>query len=390
MGFSAEFLITFGGILLLSLFTHALGKHTVLPRVTLLMIFGVLIGNSGLDIVPLSIQQHYQLIADMALLMVGFLLGGKLTFKTLKQSSTSMLWISICAAFATATLVAVCLFMVGVPLALAIILGCIAAATDATAIFDVVKESGRESRFNTILLSVVALDDVWALLLFGVGLAVVTTLNGLGALDTVLTIGWDIGGAIALGICLGLPAAFLTGRVKANQPIIAEALGLVFMCGGLAHWLDVSFLISAMIMGMTIANLARHHNYPFHAIEDVEWPVMVIFFVLAGASLNIELAAKLGVVGLVYLVTRGMGKIVGAWLGGTLSSSPQNINNWMGFALLPQAGVAIGLALMASKHFPAYQQMLLTIVISSTVVFEIIGPVFTRLAISKAGTDETD
>ena len=385
MSYSEEFLITFGGILLLSLLTHAVGKHTLLPRVTLLMLFGVVIGQSGFDIVPVSIQQHYQLIADMALLMVGFLLGGKLTLDTLKTSSKVMLCVSLSAAILTTVIVAVFLVLAGLPLHLAIILGCIAAATDATAIFDVVKEQGAESRFSNVLLSVVALDDAWALLLFGFGLALVTTLNGHGTFESVQMMGWDIGGAIVLGFVLGLPAAILTGRIRTNQPIIAEALGLVFVCGGIAHFLEVSFLVSAMVMGMTIANLAKHHEYPFHAIEDVEWPVMVIFFVLAGASLDINMALQLGVIGVAYLIFRSVGKVTGAWVGARLSNADISVERWMGVALLPQAGVAIGLALLASKHFPESQQLLLTIVISSTVVFELIGPVFTRLAINKSG-----
>ena len=110
--------------------------------------------------------------------------------------------------------------------------------------------------------------------------------------------------------------------------MLIEALGIVFVCGGLAIMLDVSFLIASMVMGAVITNLARHHEYPFHAIEGIEWPFMVIFFVLAG--------------------------------------------------------VAIGMALVASEHFPEYRQTLLSVVISATIFFEIIGPVFTRMAIQRA------
>ena len=187
-----------------------------------------------------------------------------------------------------------------------------------------------------------------------------------------------------LGISLGLPAAYLTGRVKEGQPILSEALGLVLACGGLALWLGVSYLIAAMVMGAVIANLARHHEYPFHAIENVESPLMVIFFVLAGASLEIGALRELGIIGGVYILCRSIGKIIGARLGGKLSGADPGTQRWMGVALMPQAGVAIGMALVAANQFPEYRQVVLSIVISSTVFFEIVGPVFTRLALQRS------
>ena len=196
----------------------------------------------------------------------------------------------------------------------------------------------------------------------------------------------EIGGAVLLGLAIGLPAAYLTGRIRPGQPMLIEALGLVFLCGGLAIMLEVSFLIAAMVLGAVIANLAKHHDYPFHAIEGIEWPFMVIFFVLAGASLEIDALKELGMLGVIYILSRITGKYIGSMIGCSVSGAGSQINRWMGPALLPQAGVAIGMALVASEHFPVYAQTLLTIVISSTIFFEIIGPVFTRMALSKVSS----
>lgn len=165
---------------------------------------------------------------------------------------------------------------------------------------------------------------------------------------------------------------------------MTEALGIVFVCGGLAIWLGVSFLIASMVMGAVIANVAKHHEYPFHAIEGIEWPFMVIFFVLAGASLELSALEDIGLIGVAYILCRITGKYLGARIGSQFSHAGQVTKSWMGVALLPQAGVAIGMALVASNQFPEYRQMLLSIVISSTVFFEIIGPVFTRLAIQRS------
>jgi Kef-type K+ transport system membrane component KefB len=188
---------------------------------------------------------------------------------------------------------------------------------------------------------------------------------------------------------MGAPAAYLTGRLKPGKPIVGEALGLVLICGGLALWLEVSFLIAPMVMGATIANLAKHHEYAFHKIENIEAPLMLIFFVLAGASLEIELVKELGLIGVAYVITRALGKYLGAWVGGRCGRASVAARRWTGIALLPQAGVAIGMALVASTQFPDYRKTILTIVISSTVLFELIGPVCTRLALRKAEACET-
>lgn len=382
---SSQFLLTLGGILLLGLVTSTLGRRSILPRVTLLLIFGIIIGRDMLDIVPPAFYARFEIIADMALLMVGFLLGGKLTRDSLKKSARKVLWISVSAAVVTTVIVSLGLIWAGVSQEIAILLGCIASATAPAAILDVVMETDEQSPFKDLLLSIVALDDVWALLLFAIGMAVVTSLNGAGdGMPFVLMAAKDIGGAVILGMLVGLPAAFLTGRINPGQPVLTEALGLVFVCGGIALWLDVSFLIAAMAMGAVIANFAKHHEYPFHAIEGIEWPFMVVFFVLAGASLELTAVRDIGLIGAIYIVCRGIGKYLGTRVGSMFSKADPATKNWMPLALFPQAGVAIGMALVASNRFPEYGQVLLSVVIGSTVFFEIIGPVFTRLALKRA------
>jgi Kef-type K+ transport system membrane component KefB len=234
------------------------------------------------------------------------------------------------------------------------------------------------------LLAVVTIDDVWALILFSLGLALVSVLeSGHGAAGSLLEAAYHVGGAILLGALIGVPAAYLTGRLQPGKPMLTEALGLVFSCGGAALWLDVSFLIAAVTMGAVIANLARHHDYPFHEIENIEWPLMLVFFVLAGASLEIHLLSQLGVIGAIYLLSRTIGKVAGARLGGQISHASAAVKQWMGVALLPQAGVAIGMALLAANRYPDYQQTILLVVISSTIVFELFGPICTKIALVK-------
>lgn len=379
---SAQYLLTIGGLLLVGLLASSVAKRTFLPRVTLLLVFGALMGHDGFNIIPAWLSEHFTLVADLTLLMVGFLLGGKITRDSLQESAGQVLWISITAALITAALVTSGLYLLGVTLEVAIILGCVASATAPAAILDVINELNVDTPFSRRLLSVVALDDIWALILFALGMAIAQNING-SAQESLFLLhaAKEIFGSILLGLCMGLPAAYLTGRAKPGQPILTEAVGIVFICGGLSMWMELSYLITSIVTGATIANLAKHHDYPFHAIEDIESPFMVVFFILAGASLEWNALMAMGLVGSAFILLRIIGKYLGSKLGGQISHADVKTQQWMGIALLPQAGVAIGMALVASHAFTEHSQMLLTIAISSTVFFEIIGPIGTRLAI---------
>ncbi|QEY31065.1 cation:proton antiporter [Synechococcus sp. RSCCF101] len=386
-------LISVGAILLLGLLTTAVAERTPLPRVTLLLAFGVLIGPEALDLLPGFLLDQFELIADVTLLMVGFLLGSRLTGSGLAGEAREVVWISLTAAVMPALVVSGGLVLLRIPPPTTILLGCIAAATAPTAVLDVVQEaappSGPRQRFGERLLAITALDDIWAVMLFGVGLAAATALSGQGdGLGAVLAALRDLGGGALLGMALGWPAALLTGRLREGQPILLEALGIVLLCGGLALWLQVSHLIAAMAMGAVIANRATHHEVPFHAIEGIEWPLMVLFFVLAGAALDVGSLGRIGAVGLAYLALRVAGKLLGARLGARWGHADPQTRRWIGLALLPQAGVAIGMALVASHRLGPEAEAVLPVVIGSTVVFELLGPVALRAVLSRLAAGE--
>ncbi len=386
---SALVLLSLGVIFLLGLATDQLGKRTFLPRVTSLLILGTLVGPAVLDLIPDVLVNRFDLITEITLLMIGFLLGGRLTVGSIRKMGSPLLWISLLAALGAALAVFAGLLVAGLPLGLALLLGCIAAATDPVATVDVVTESASRSAFAKLLMSIVAVDDAWALIIFSLGLTFVTSVNGSTEMSPLLSGLQNIASALVLGVVIGLPGAYLTGRVRRGEPMLTEALGLVFACGGLAMWLDVSFLLASMAMGMTVSNLAKHHRYPFHAIEGVEWPFMVVFFILAGASLEFSFLAEIGLIGLVYVVCRIVGKVVGGTLGSKLSHADEVTARWIGLALLPQAGAAMGMALVAANQFPEYRNLLLTVIISTTVLFELGGPVLTRMALTEVDRKQT-
>ena len=157
----------------------------------------------------------------------------------------------------------------------------------------------------------------------------------------------------------------------------------MLVCGGMALLFGVSHLIAAMTMGCVIVNRAKHHKYPFHALEGVESIFLVIFFVLAGVSLDLEALKGVGLLASSYVLARIFGKCLGGWLGGQVAGVDAKTKRWIGPAMLPQAGVAIGMALVACAELPDYEQVMLPIVISSTVIFEIVGPIVTKFAIRR-------
>lgn len=382
----AKLFLTLGGLFLLGLITDLIGRNTPLPRVSMLLLLGVLIGPEALGILPDVSQEWFPIVADMALVMIGFLLGGKLTISFLHKSGRCVLWISLMAVFITALVVAVGLILMGQPLPVALLLAAIAPATAPAATVDVVREVNAKGSFSSILLGVVALDDIWGLLLFTLLLSAALAATGATGIAEVAILGaWDIGGAVLLGVILGIPMAYLTGRIRPGEPTLTEALGVVFLCGGIALWLEVSFLLSSMVLGMVVTNLAKHHARPFHAIEGIEWPFLVLFFTLAGASLHLQYLVNAGHILLLYVGLRILGRIIGATLGGTLGRATPAVRNKMWMALMPQAGVAVGMALYATQRFPELGNVILPVILGGTIIFELLGPVMTRYALESAG-----
>jgi Kef-type K+ transport system membrane component KefB len=374
-------LVSLGAIFLSALLFDAIGRKTPLHRVTLLMLFGFVAGPSVLDFLPDITQVWFPFVANMALVMVGFLLGGQLTLGELRERGGPVMRISLAVVLVTFAVVALGLFLIGVPVVAALLLAALSTATDPAATIDVVHENGSDGPFARTLLDIVAVDDAWGLILFSMTLAVCNLAIGNGAGPSLLHGAWDVGGALLLGAALGAPMAYLTGRIERGEPTLYEALGLVFLCGGIAMLLNVSFLLAAMTMGAVVANLAHDHTRPFHAIEGIEWPFMVLFFVLAGASLEMPMLTGAGIWLVAYVVLRIVGRLLGGWIGGSVPVADPPVRRWMGMALLPQAGVALGMALVAGQQFPEVGEAILPVVVAATVLFELIGPIATQLAL---------
>ncbi|MBW7471840.1 cation:proton antiporter [Marinobacter sp. M216] len=383
-------LLLIGGIMLVALAAHSLGQRVHVPRVTLLLLVGALAGPEMLDLIPLSVSHNFSLVTELTLAMVGFLLGERMSFRDLRQGREAIV-ISLAVTLITALLIFVGIWLVTQNLVAALLLAAIATATDPAATLDVIREAGARGPLTRLVTQVVAIDDAWGAILFSVLLVFAELVSGNGA-ELIETIGhgfYEVVGAIALGALLGLPMAWLTGRLKPGEPMLLESAGFVFLAAGIAGAIDVSYLLTCMALGVTVANRAHHHIRPFRSIEGIVEPFLAMFFFLAGFSLDWEVLPTLGLIGAVYILVRMIGRVAGGYVGGVLAGSGHKIRVHTGACLLPQAGVAMGLALVATDRMPE-MIFILPLVIGSTVLFELLGPPITMKQLRQAGETRKD
>ncbi|MCA8995635.1 MAG: cation:proton antiporter [Planctomycetaceae bacterium] len=384
-------LILLGMLLLAGYAAHVLGAKIHVPRVTLLMLIGVASGPYVFNLVPTTVEKFFPYVAHLSLAMVGFLLGEGFIGRDLRRLGPTILWVPITKTILAALFVFATTFAVEQSLTLALLLAGIAPSSAPAATLDVIRQNHANGVFAKTVLKVVAIDDAYGIILFTVLLAISEAIQGGRGATTELLFGlWDIFGAILLGILLGLPMAWLTGRLRQGEPALLEATGFVFLCGGLATLFDVSYLLACMVLGIVVANRARHYTRPFHAIEGASEPFLAIFFILAGFRLELDALMAIGILGLSYVLARSAGLILGGRIGATLAKAPPLIRRHIGWCLLPQAGVALGLALLAAERVPEYHDRILSLVIATTVVFELIGPLFTQRHLRLAEVEHKD
>ncbi|AXI55991.1 Na(+)/H(+)-K(+) antiporter GerN (plasmid) [Pseudoseohaeicola sp. NH-UV-7] len=368
-----------GVLFLAGLVADQLGHATRLPRVTMLLLLGLLVGQSGFDLLPETSTEWFEPLSIIALTMVAFLLGSELTGENLSRHGRAIFAISLCVVLGTTIIVWGGLTLLGLNPGLALLLGAIATATAPAAIADVIHQSGIRNGFSETLSGIVAIDDVWGLVVFSFCLALVHTSDGWS--EPLLGVVRDIGGAILLGAAVGVPAAYFTGRLKPGEPLQTEAIGVVFLTAGISILLEVSFLIAGMTAGAVIANFARHHERAFSEIEHIQWPFMLLFFLLAGASLKVDALWSLGWITVAYVALRIVSRLMAGEIGARIGRVPVTERHAYGPALLPQAGVAVGMALVAAEAIPQWGSTIMTLTVAATVIFEIIGPPCTLLAL---------
>jgi len=376
-------LILFSGLI----FGRAV-KLIKLPNVTGYLIGGLIIGSYCLKLVPKNIVTELEIISEIALAFIAFSIGSEFKISYLKKVGMTPIIIAIFEALTATALVTVALVLFGFDIEIALLLGAIASATAPAATIMVVKQYNAKGPVTDTLLSVVALDDAVALIAFGFSMAIVNLIQNPGQSSLIMSVGLpiiEIVGSVVIGLVLGslftVPLRFF--KKDSNRMIIT--VGFIFLGSALASMLGLSSLLLCMFMGAALVNVNKSAKSIFKLVDSVTPPIFLIFFVVSGAELDITFLPKIGLIGILYIAFRVVGKVTGASIGAVIMKAPETVKKYIGFTLIPQAGVAIGLSLIASQTLPGYGQTIRAVVLSATLIYELTGPVFTKIGLKKAG-----
>lgn len=386
-----ETILSFAAILLLGLLAARLLRHIKFPAVTAYLLLGILIGPEVLGLVARPILGASGSISNIVLSFVAFGLGQNFSRGNVSRIGKSVLWISLLEASGAWLLVTFsCLYLLRQSLPVSLLFGSIASATAPAATVMVVRESGAKGTFTDTLLGVVAVDDAWCLIIFAISLALARGLTHSAGEAFHLSAPFarslvEIGGALGLGTLVALILTLFCRYLRSPEDLLICTVGFILLNTGLAIYFHLSVLLASIFLGMILVNVNKMSFRFFEILRTVESPLYLAFFVLAGASLEIHVLGKLGLIGLSYFIFRILGKVGGASLGGWISRATSPIKKYLGFGLVPQAGVALGVALIAKAEFPLMGGMIFTVIVTTTILYEIVGPFFTRWALHKAG-----
>jgi len=377
--------------LFLALIAGKIVKQVKLPNVTGYLIMGLIAGPYCLKLIPAEIISKLSIIPEIALGFIAFSIGSEFKLSYLKKVGKAPIIIAILESVGAVVFVDLALILTGNNIPFSLVLGAIAAATAPAATLMVVKQYKAKGPVTETLLPVVALDDAAALICFGLSVAVAKAINSNGnvsIVSTVLNPVIEIVGALLLGAVLGVVFRFLVKFYTGRGNRLAITYAMIFLCIGLCDFIGWSALLACMAMSAVLVNTSNASDVVFEQVDRMTPPIFMMFFFLSGADLNIALLSEVGFIGIIYIIFRVLGKVAGAALGGKLSNAKPIVQKYLGFTLIPQAGVAIGLAATSMSVVPEYGERIRTIILCGTVIYELIGPVTTKIALKKAGEIE--
>ena len=406
-----EILLSLSICLLSGLLLSRLAKLLQLPAVTAYLVAGILIGPfvlgrlgiEGIGFPTLESVEHFSLISDLALGFIAFAIGNEFRLSQLKKIGKQAAVVGILQAVVTTLLVDAVLiglhFVMGdvLPLPVAITLGAIAAATAPAATLMVVKQYKAKGSVTSMLLPVVALDDAVGLVLFAISFGVARSLESgsVNLLSVVVEPILEVVGSLALGALMGF-LFNLTERVfHSRSKRMAVSVTFVLLTVALAKieipiaegvTLVFSSLLTCMMLGTVFCNICDFSEELMERVDRWSAPLLVLFFVLSGAELNLEVFSSLIIVliGVVYIVSRSAGKMLGAFASAKMTKCEPNIVKYLGITLLPQAGVALGMANDANAILSG-GELVLNITLFAVLVYEMVGPFMTKKALEAAG-----
>ena len=367
-----------------------------LPGVVGYLVAGLIFGPSFLNIFQEDFLEDMNIFAGFALSLVAFIIGSEMKLTTLRAMGTGIGLITLLESFGAFLLVTAGVYFLTGKWYVALVFGAMAPASAPAGTVAVLQESKAKGRLTNALYAVVGLDDGLAIMIFAVAVAAGRLLL---AGDRVSVGGilegpvLEILGSIGLGCAVGAAAGYLTRRLTGDDAILATFLGGILICTGIAIHFNLSLILANLSLGMTHVNLFPVGNRrAYRAIESITLPVYVVFFFMAGAHLQISLLPSMGLLGVIYVLTRTGGLMGGAYVGALMSKQSPVIRNYLGMGILCQAGVAIGLSILAAGEFrplgaegKSLAIAVVNTIAATTIIFEIVGPIGAKFAITRAG-----
>ncbi|UCH12552.1 MAG: cation:proton antiporter [Candidatus Omnitrophota bacterium] len=384
-------IFSLGLILLFGFIGAKIIRGIRIPAITAYLLVGIIIGPYMLNLVSKGILGSSGLISNIVLGFIAFSIGQNFLISTFRKIGRPVLWISILEAGGAWILVTLAfLFILKQPFHIAFLFGAISSATAPAATTMVIREYKAKGSFTDTLLGIVAIDDAWCLIIFAISLAISKSVVASTAASFLLPKVvfhslLEIFGAFILGGVFAVALSYFSRYTRTSEDLLIYTIGFILLNIGLSIYLHLSVLLSCMSMGAALVNINRVSFKFFDTLRSIDSPLYLLFFVLAGANLDIGLLKTLGLSGLFYLIFRSFGKIGGAYLGGRISTSSYRIRRYIGLGLFPQAGVALGVALIAKANFPQIGEMIFSTIVATTIIYELIGPSFTKFALRKAG-----
>ena len=340
-------------------------------------------------------------IVDITLGIVGFIIGVGFTRSFIKKYGKTAIVIAILESIVTLFIISLGIFLLTNDLNLSLILGAIGLATAPAGTVAAIRMCKGRGELSRLTVAIVGIDDGIAIIIF---VLVITFVRGhMGGSQSLLEIIQipliEIGGAILIGVILGFILSLITKIINDREDVFIITIGLLLLCIGISEAIKASSILACMIFGIALINLNPNIGRISHSsIENIVPPIFVVFFALAGLELSLQydwfvqygIISILGII-IVYIIFRILGKLSGGVVAGKLSKVSQNTQNYLGYALLSQAGVNIGLAILVSNelsplpHGKSLGILVITLVTITTIFFEIIGPLGVKHALTKAG-----
>ena len=385
-------LSSLGLILLLALLSGHLVRVLRIPEVTGYILAGMALGPSVLGWVSHENVQALEALSEVALGLILFSIGSVFEVSLVRRIGRKIVRLTMVESALAAGLVLVSMLLVGMQWQVALLLAAVSIATAPASTLMVLRECNAHGPLSDALMGIIAVNNIVCLIAYLSCAAFVNLIGSWGQQplgETIFLAGfplvWQLAGSIALGFLTGLMLAGWARQVTETGEMLILLAGSVLLCVGVARIADLSPLIASLAVGATMVNLSRRSRRLFKTLARTDPPFYAIFFVLAGAELDTGRLATIGVAGVLYVVARGSGKFLGAWLGSRRVGMDSRVQNYLGFGLLTQAGLAVGLVMTVSRQFPEYYGTISTVVLSAIVIYEIIGPIGTKFAIVRSG-----